>query len=105
MNLAWDFLLYLHLVRNIDAGFSFQLFKLFVILHCLLCFLQDNICDNVLNLNNGQLIVEDEFPYGTHCQWVISAQDDVSYVILEFQDVNVKKILCSFKIIMCILNN
>ena len=52
----------------------------------------DNICDNVLNLNNGQLIVEDEFPYGTHCQWVISAQDDVSYVTLEFKDVNVKKL-------------
>ena len=61
-------------------------------MHCLLCFLQDNICDNLLNLNNGQLIVEDEFPYGTHCHWVISAQDDASYVTLEFKDVNVKKL-------------
>ena len=51
--------------------------------------LKDNLCDNVLDLINGKLIVENNLPYGTYCQWLISARDDVSYVTLEFQNLNV----------------
>ena len=50
----------------------------------------DNICDNALDLANGILNVEDNWPEGTYCQWLISAQDDNGYVILEFQNVNVR---------------
>ena len=52
--------------------------------------MKDNLCDNVLDLINGKLIVENNLPYGTYCQWLISAQDDVSYVTLEFKNLNVR---------------
>ena len=50
----------------------------------------ENICDNALNLTNGQLKVEDNWPVGTYCQWVISAQDNNDHVILEFQNFHVR---------------
>ena len=53
----------------------------------------DNICDNALNLLNGELIVKDIWSYGTYCQWLISAQDDNGYVTLEFQNFNVWNII------------
>ena len=53
----------------------------------------DNICDNALDLSNGQLIVEDNWPHGTNCQWSILAQDDNGYVTLEFQNFNVRNII------------
>ena len=49
----------------------------------------DNLCDNALDLSNGKLIVESNWPVGTHCQWLISAIDDKDYLNLEFQDVDV----------------
>ena len=49
----------------------------------------DNICDNALNLTYDILNVEGNWPYGTYCQWLISAQDNNGYVILEFQKFNV----------------
>ena len=52
--------------------------------------LTDNICDNVLDLANGILKVEDYWPLGTYCQWLISAQDNDDYVTLEFQKFNVR---------------
>ena len=51
----------------------------------------DNICDNALNLANGILSVENNWPLGTYCQWLISAQDYDYYVTLEFQNFNVRK--------------
>ena len=51
----------------------------------------DNICDNALNLANGILSVENNWPLGTYCQWLISAQDNDYYVTLEFQNFNVRK--------------
>ena len=51
--------------------------------------LTDNLCDNALDLANGQLNVEDNWPQGTYCQWLISAQDDC-YVTLEFQNFHVR---------------
>ena len=53
----------------------------------------DNICDNALDLSNGELIVEDNWPHGTYCQWLILAQDDNGYVTLEFQNFNVRNII------------
>ena len=53
----------------------------------------DNICDNALDLSNGELIVEDNWPFGTYCQWLILAQDDNGYVTLEFQNFNVRNII------------
>ena len=53
----------------------------------------DNICDNALDLSNGELIVEDNWPLGTYCQWLILAQDDNGYVTLEFQNFNVRNII------------
>ena len=49
----------------------------------------DNLCQNTLDLINGKLIVESHFPYGTYCQWLISAIDDENYVNLEFQHLDV----------------
>ena len=51
--------------------------------------LTDNLCDNALDLVNGQLIVEDNWPVGTYCQWLISAEDDEHYVNLEFENLDV----------------
>ena len=49
--------------------------------------LTDNICDNALDLANGILKVEDNWPHSTYCQWLISAQDDNDgSVTLEFQN-------------------
>ena len=55
--------------------------------------LKDNTCDNALDLANGMLNVEDIWPLGTYCQWLISAQDDNGYVTLEFQNFNVWNII------------
>ena len=52
--------------------------------------LTDNLCDNAQDLANGILNVEDNWPEGTYCQWLISAQDDNGYVTLEFQNVHVR---------------
>ena len=38
-----------------------------------------------------QLIVEDNWPVGAYCQWLISAQNDDDYVTIEFQNFNVRK--------------
>ena len=50
----------------------------------------DNLCDNALDLANGQLKVEDNWPFGTYCQWLVSAQDNDYYVTLEFQNFHVR---------------
>ena len=52
--------------------------------------LTDNICDNALDMANGILNVEDNWPHGTYCQWLISHQDNNGYVILEFHNFNVR---------------
>ena len=52
--------------------------------------MKDNVCDNLLDLANGQLIVENNLALGTNCQWLILAQDDDDYVTLEFQNLHVK---------------
>ena len=52
--------------------------------------LTDNLCDNALSLANTQLKVEDNWPFGTYCQWLILTQDNDDYVTLEFQNFNVR---------------
>ena len=64
----------------------------------------DNICDNALDLSNGELIAEDNWPLGTYCQWLILAQDDNGYVTLEFQNFNVRNTIV-FKRLFDYANN
>ena len=51
----------------------------------------DNLCNNALDLANGQLKVEDNWPDRFYCQWLISAQDNDGYVTFEFENINVRK--------------
>ena len=48
-------------------------------------FLQDDFCEDSLDLGNGVL----QFPYtpprGIHCQWLLSVENDSSYITLEFE--------------------
>ena len=53
----------------------------------------DNLCQNALDLTNDEhiLIIQDTWPLGTYCQWMISAKDEVgSYVTLEFNEIKVR---------------
>ena len=50
----------------------------------------DNWCENALDLSNGTLIVESDWPLGTYCQWLISAVDEKHYVNLEFENIDVR---------------
>ena len=63
--------------------------------------LTDNLCDNALDLANGILNVIDNWPHGTYCQWLISAEDNDGYVTIEFQNFQVRNTMyvcmCIFK--------
>ena len=50
----------------------------------------ENLCENALDLSNRELIVDNNWPFGTHCQWLISAVDDQHYVNLEFENIDVR---------------
>ena len=53
----------------------------------------DNLCQNALDLTNDEhiLIIQDNWPLGTNCQWLISAKEEVGgHVILEFNDIKVR---------------
>ena len=49
----------------------------------------DNLCQNALDLTNGKLIVDNNLSVGTYCQWLISAEDESSYITLDFENINV----------------
>ena len=49
-----------------------------------------NLCDNMLELENGQMIVKVKYAEIINCRWLISAQDDDEYVTLEFHNFNVR---------------
>ena len=51
----------------------------------------DNWCDNALelDLSNGKLIIDGDLPFGTNCEWLISAIDDKHYVNMEFEIIDV----------------
>ena len=65
--------------------FAFNLRNNFIFTHPL-----DNLCENALDLTNGNLIVDNNWPGGTYCQWLISALDDDHYVNLEFENIDVR---------------
>ena len=66
-------------------------FLLCIIWHFIFTHVLDNLCENALDLSNDKLIVDDtKLQFGTYCQWLISAVDDKHYVILEFENVNVR---------------
>ena len=90
-HLERDFLLPLHFVREeqILDLLKLHLIILFIRKETNFTLLTDNLCDNALDLPNGILIVEDNLPDGTYCQWLISTQDNDGYVVLEFQSFNV----------------
>ena len=61
----------------------------------------DNVCKNALDLSNDKLIINNTIIYtytytysnwqfGTYCEWLISAMDDKHYVILEFENIDVR---------------
>ena len=53
----------------------------------------ENLCQNALDLTNDEhiIIIQDNWPLGTYCQWMISAKDEVGgYVTLEFTDIKVR---------------
>ena len=50
----------------------------------------ENLCNNALDLSNRELVVENDWPFGMECQWLISAVDDQHYVNLEFENLDVK---------------
>ena len=50
----------------------------------------DNLCENALDLSNNKLTIESNWQFGTYCQWLISAVDDKHYVILEFENIDVR---------------
>ena len=50
----------------------------------------DNLCENALDLSNNKLTFESNWQFGTYCQWLISAVDDKHYVILEFENIDVR---------------
>ena len=50
----------------------------------------DNLCKNALDLSNDKLIIDNNWQFGTYCEWLISAMDDKHYVILEFENIDVK---------------
>ena len=54
-------------------------------------YVADNLCQNALDLTNRKLIVDNNWPLGTYCQWLISAEDENSYITLEFQNIKVSQ--------------
>ena len=55
-------------------------------------FLIDNWCDNALDLINNQLIVNENLPYGIHCQWLIYTAINNGFITLEFSNITVRKL-------------
>ena len=47
----------------------------------------DNLCKNALDLTISKLTVDNNWSVGTYCQWLISAEDENSYITLEFQNI------------------
>ena len=58
--------------------------------NCFFTHALDNLCENALDLSNNKLTFESNWQFGTYCQWLISAVDDKHYVILEFENIDVR---------------
>ena len=68
-----------------NKKFAFNLRNNFIFICAL-----DNWCENARDLTEGNLIVDNNMPLGTYCQWLISAEDDEHYVNLEFENLDVR---------------
>ena len=55
----------------------------------LIFILKDDWCENALNLTSGKLSISKDWPSGTYCRWLITSENDNSYITLEFQHLNV----------------
>ena len=64
----------------------------------------DNLCDNALDLSSGKLIVGNNLPLNTHCQWLISAVDDQDYVNLEIPYINVSNYELNYFLLLILLS-
>ena len=49
----------------------------------------ENFCENALDLSNRKLIVKNNWPFGTHCQWLISSEAENFYITLELKSLKV----------------
>ena len=75
----------------------YSLHENFYFFNLIFTYVVDNSCQNALDLINGKLIVDNNWPVGTYCQWLISAGDENSYITLEFQNINVSLEILSFR--------
>ena len=53
-------------------------------------YLEDNWCDNALDLINNHLIVDENWPDGIHCQWLVYTATADNYITLEFSNIMVR---------------
>ena len=79
--------------KKVPIFFILIIFSIIRLVLIIFALLKDNLCNNALDLTKGHLIVENNLPLGTYCQWLISAQNVDAYVTLEFQNFHVKIIL------------
>ena len=49
----------------------------------------ETLCQNALNLSSSKLTVDKNWPWGTYCQWLILAEDENSYVTIQFDHIDV----------------
>ena len=85
MDLVKDSLQKFHLVIYLLHKEDFSSFNF------IFTYVIDNLCQNALDLTNGKLIVDNNWSVGTYCQWLISAEDENSYITLEFENINVSR--------------
>ena len=51
----------------------------------------DNLCQNAHDVYHARLIIDNNWPIGKYCQWILSAEDENFYITLVFQNINVSK--------------
>ena len=95
-NNAYRFLLCIIWHSNISFNLS---------IHFIFTLVLDNFCENALDLSNDKLIVDStKWQFGTYCQWLISAVDDKHYVILEFENIDVRIVELDYLLTRCYLS-
>ena len=52
--------------------------------------LKDNWCDNALDLTNNHLFVDENWPDGIYCQWLVYTTNKDSFITLEFSNLTVR---------------
>ena len=54
--------------------------------------MKDNWCDNALDLINNHLVVEENWPDGMHCQWLVYSRNAYDFITLEFSIMMVRNL-------------